>query len=238
LVLDGAQLTTGTVPVARIGSDHIDALTEIAQSIKTAANDTDSLAVWNGALPGSNVCVEMNASGQLVTASDTCANLGPAGGTLEHDWDLWTVVTDGTQCQPVKESTIVGPHVATITCADNAASAMYFNVNSRAYAGGTLTFQFAGVNSNASPSGILDFDISCQCRGDSDPMNSTWGSAQSASITFDTQNDLELVASAAVTPEGTCVADDYLFCRAVMDDTATTTQVADTLVLGLAVTEN
>jgi hypothetical protein len=61
------------------GADHINALTEIAQGIKTAANDTDDLAVWSGALPGSNVCVEMNATGQLVTAGDTCANLGPGG---------------------------------------------------------------------------------------------------------------------------------------------------------------
>ena len=70
-------------------------------------------------------------------------------------------------------------------------------------------------------------------------MDSTFGTVQNFSITFDTQNDLELASNGtAVTPNGTCAADDYLFCRAVMDDTATTTEVADTVLLGIAVTEN
>jgi hypothetical protein len=237
--ISGAQIDSGTIPADRAGDDHIDALTEIAQAIKTAANDTDDLAVWNGALPGGNVCVEMNSSGQLVTAGDTCANLGPAGGKLVYEWPLWEVMTDGRYCQPTSEQTInSGPHVAAIECADNAASAFYFNVNSRAYTGGTLNFTLAGVNSNASPSGVLDFDFSCQCRGDSDAMNNTWGTVQNASITFDTQDDLELAATANLTPDGTCAADDYLFCRAIMDDTATTTEVADTIILGIALTEN
>ncbi|MHC4073414.1 MAG: hypothetical protein ACYSW0_22725 [Planctomycetota bacterium] len=238
--ISGDQIDSGTVPADRAGADHIDALTEIAQAIKTVANDTDPLAVYTGGNPGSNVCVEMNSSGQLISAGDTCANLGPAGGTLTKEWSMWEVMPDGTQCQTVSEQTInSGPHVGAIECADNAASALYFNVNSRSYAGGTLTFTFSGVNSNATPTGIFDMDISCQCRGDSDAMDSTFGTVQNFSITFDTQNDLELASNGtAVTPNGTCAADDYLFCRAIMDDTATTTEVADTVLLGIAVAEN
>lgn len=78
------------------GADHIDALTEVAQGIKTAANDTDDLAVWNGALPGANVCVEMNSSGQLVAAADTCANLGPGGGSGAYTADGDTQITPTT----------------------------------------------------------------------------------------------------------------------------------------------
>lgn len=238
--ISGEQINSGTIPADRAGADHTDALTEIAQGIKTAANDTDPLAVFTGGNPAGNVCVEMTSTGTLISAGDTCANLGPAGGTLTKSWSLWEVMTDGTQCQTVSEQTIAtGPHVAAIECADNAASALYFNVNSRSYAGGTLTFTMSGVNSNATPSGDSDFDFSCQCRGDSDLMNSTWGSAQNIVLGFTTQNDLELASNGtAVTPEGTCVADDYLFCRAVMDDVNTTTEIADTAYLGIAVSEN
>lgn len=76
---NASNLDTGTVAVALVGADHIDALTEIAQGIKTAANDTDPLAVFTGGNPAGNRCVEINASGQLLSAADTCANLGPGG---------------------------------------------------------------------------------------------------------------------------------------------------------------
>jgi len=66
-------------------ADAVDALTEIAQSIKTAANDTDPLAVYTGGNPGSNVCVEMTSTGTLIAAADTCANLGPGGATAIND---------------------------------------------------------------------------------------------------------------------------------------------------------
>jgi hypothetical protein len=78
----GASFTAGTATVATsLGADAVDALTEIAQGIKTAANDTDPLAVFTGGNPAGNRCVEMNATGQLISAADTCANLGPGGTT-------------------------------------------------------------------------------------------------------------------------------------------------------------
>lgn len=66
---------------ANLGADGVDALTEIAQGIKTAANDTDPLAVFTGGNPAGNRCVEINSSGQMLVAADTCANLGPGGTT-------------------------------------------------------------------------------------------------------------------------------------------------------------
>jgi hypothetical protein len=89
---------TAATTASNLAADGVDALTEIAQGIKTAANDTDPLAVYTGGNPAGNVCVEMNSSGQLVTAGDTCANLGP-GGTptqiLAGDSDV-TVTDAGT----------------------------------------------------------------------------------------------------------------------------------------------
>lgn len=37
---DAANLTTGTIPAARVGTDHIDAMTEIASAIKTGSGST------------------------------------------------------------------------------------------------------------------------------------------------------------------------------------------------------
>ena len=93
------------------------------------------------------------------------------------------------------------------------------------YDGGTVTFELQALNT-AADTGVLDFDFSAMCRGDSDSVNSTWGTAQNASITFSTANDIEHATTAALTPNGTCAAGDTLFWRAVMDDTATTTAVA------------
>ncbi|MCP4246223.1 MAG: hypothetical protein GY778_04165, partial [bacterium] len=68
-----------------VGADHIDALTEIAQGIKTAANDSDPLAVFTGGNPAGTRCVEITSGGQMQAAGDTCANLGPAGATAIED---------------------------------------------------------------------------------------------------------------------------------------------------------
>lgn len=73
----GAFVLQGDGGAGALGADAVDALTEIAQGIKTAANDTDPLAVFTGGNPAGNRCVEINSSGQLLVASDTCANLGP-----------------------------------------------------------------------------------------------------------------------------------------------------------------
>ena len=153
-------------------------------------------------------------------------------------WNMFEVFPDNTQCQPAIGATInSGPVVSAIECADNAASAFYGDTLDEEYSGGTLVFTLQAVNENAAPSGALDFDFSCQCRGDSDAVNATWGTAANASITFNTQYDLEHGDTAAVTCDGTCAAGDTVFWRAVMDDTATTTQVADTKIIGVTARE-
>lgn len=143
--------------------------------------------------------------------------------------------TDGTQCADPAEVTInSGPKVWGISCTDNAGSIIYGSVGMPdSYNGGTVTFELQAENENATPSGVLDFDFSAMCRGDGDTINSTWGTAANASITFANQYVLEHATTAAVTPNGTCAAGDTLFWRAVMDDTSTTTQVASTYILGI-----
>ena len=149
-------------------------------------------------------------------------------------WSVWSLSADGTQCADPAEVTInSGPLVPTIICTDNAASIFYGTIPMPdGWDGGTLTFELQALNT-AADTNVLDFDFSAQCRGDGDAVNSTWGTAQNASITFTTANDIEHATTAALTADGTCAAGDALFWRAVMDDTATTTAVATAHVTGI-----
>jgi hypothetical protein len=145
------------------------------------------------------------------------------------------ISADATNCTAPAEVTInSGPKVWTINCADNAASVFYGSTSMPdGWNGGTITFELVTVNVNATPSGTLDFDFSAQCRGDSEVISNTWGTAQNAVITYNAQNEMEEATTAAITPAGTCSAGDMLHWRAVMDDTSTNTQVANTYVLAV-----
>src|SRR5688572_2647195 len=142
---------------------------------------------------------------------------------------------DGTNCtDPIERVINSGPKTWTIKCSDNASSVFYGSVTMPdSYSGGTVAFLLVAENENAPPSGVIDFDVSAMCRSDSDTVDGTWGTAVSTAITFTTQYDVEQFWSAAVTPNGTCAAGDTLFWRAVMDSAATTTQVANTYILGM-----
>lgn len=74
------DVTQANIPAA----DHIDAIGEIDAAIKMDDTDTD-LATTSVAAPAGNECVEMDSSGSLVLAGDTCANLGPGGSTAIDD---------------------------------------------------------------------------------------------------------------------------------------------------------
>ncbi len=162
------------------------------------------------------------------------ATISPAL-VVSVDFGAGALTTDGTQCGgPAQVTLNSGPKAWTILCADNAGSILNGALNlPDSYSGGTVTFELRATNDNASPSGVLDFDFSCQCRGDSDTVNSTWGTAQNAAITFTTQWDEEHATTAATTCDGSCAAGDSLYWRAVMDATATTTQVTDAYILGV-----
>lgn len=78
--LNADNLGSGTVAAARVGADHLDAMTEIAVGIKRRGDDVDTHIVTTSAtIPGANRCLEMDTNGSIVTATDTCANLGPGG---------------------------------------------------------------------------------------------------------------------------------------------------------------
>jgi hypothetical protein len=145
----------------------------------------------------------------------------------------------GSTCTaPVEREINSGPVTFVSSCTDVVTTSELqgkFNTLNTSYDGGPIEFTLVAENENATPSGILDFDFSCQCRGDSDTINSTWGTAVNASITFTTQFDEERDNTADATCNGTCAAGDTIYWRMILDNGATTTQVADTYILGVNV---
>lgn len=173
-------------------------------------------------------CVQIDSNGAVVL-SNNC---------IEYRslfFGAGTFSTDGTNCAtPVERTINSGPKLWTLNCGDAAGSIFYGNVTlPDAYNGGAITFELAAENENATPSGVLDFDFSAMCRGSGDAINSTWGTAANAAITFTTQYAEMHATTSSVTPNGTCAAGDTLYWRAVMDAAATTTQVADAYILGV-----
>lgn len=156
-----------------------------------------------------------------------------------YSFGAGTISTDGTNClDPVEKVINGGPKQWVINCGDNAGSIIYGSVTMRdAYSGGPIFFLLEAENENAAPSGVLDFDFSAMCRGDGDkiydPSTAPWGAAMPVAITFTAQYNAEMFWTGAVTPHGTCQAGDKIFWRAVMDATGTTTQAANTYILGV-----
>lgn len=75
LVIDAASITTGTLPVARIGADTIDAVSEIAAGIKTNDSAT-KIMMTSAAAPGSAECVQMDTDGSFSLTGAACGGAG------------------------------------------------------------------------------------------------------------------------------------------------------------------
>ena len=81
-VKDAGSLVEGTVPAARVGADHVDAMSEIAAAIKRGPDATDThLLTTDVAAPGALTCLEMDTDGSVTLAGGACG----AGGTPTLD---------------------------------------------------------------------------------------------------------------------------------------------------------
>lgn len=80
-VTDGQVPNTITIDnattAANLGADGVDALTEIAQAIKTAADDTSKLVI--GTAGSTDDCAKWDSSGALVSAGAACGSGGGSG---------------------------------------------------------------------------------------------------------------------------------------------------------------
>ena len=176
--------------------------------------------------------ITINSSGQVTLANNLIEY-------KSYSFGAGSLSADGTNCTDATERIINGgPKQWVINCGDNASSVIYGSVTMRdSYSGGQIFFLLEAENEAASPSGVLEFEFSAMCRADGekiyDASTAPWGSAMPAAITFTAQYNQEMFWTGAVTPHGTCTAGDKIFWRAVMDPTATTTQVANTYITGV-----
>ena len=77
-----ANFTVGTATTANnLSADGVNAMLEIDAAIKRAADTDTHLLTTSAAIPGSNLCLEMDTAGSVVVAGGTCAGLGPGGTT-------------------------------------------------------------------------------------------------------------------------------------------------------------
>ena len=139
---------------------------------------------------------------------------------------------DTAQCTAPSAITInSGPKVTAINCADNAAGVIYGVWQAPSNWGGLFRLALSAVNENAAPSGTLAFDVSCQAHNDASQVNSTWGTADDLDLGFSNQY-LNEIAIASPNCSGSSTGAATVYWRAVVDATTTTTQVADTNIVG------
>lgn len=142
-----------------------------------------------------------------------------------------TIVKDGTNCLPAVETTInSGPKIPVFTCADSGSS-IFQGSTWLPIAITTATFTL-GVSDVDSSSHVFAGDFSAMCRANDAAINSTWGTGVAVSITMTTANDIFTVESSAVTPNGTCSANSWLFWRFVVNATSFTDD-GDARVIGV-----
>lgn len=141
-----AASTTEGGGATSLEADGVDALTEIAQSIKSAANDTSVLVVGT---PGStDECAKWDANGNLVTAGAACGSGGSGGSGAPTNATYLTLTSNGTLTAEVAvgvvdDSTIVGNgttmQAKVITDCDGNGSAMNYDTTTNAFSCKTIS---------------------------------------------------------------------------------------------------
>lgn len=143
---------------------------------------------------------------------------------------------DGTLCtNPAGHQINGGPITSAVQCTNNSAAAIYFDTGSTpaSYAGGKITLQLAAESEAASPSGGLVMQFSCQCRSTGQVPNSSWGTAQSATLTFTTQYATIYASTAALTCNGTCTtAGTTIYVRGLVNSGSTTVTMSSVYATG------
>lgn len=146
---------------------------------------------------------------------------------------------DGTNCpeRPTAVTINSGPKIPTFICTDNDASRLTFALRMpNDWDGGTVTLTQVIIQTAADTSAISGA-AAMQCRGSSETVSNTWGTEVTLSLAnVSGSNKNDLIASAAITPAGTCSAGDMLYGYWRMNATGTTTAVATLHSLGFHLT--
>lgn len=169
---DASNLTTGTIPAARVGADHIDAITEIASSLRSGADLTlvtgtagtaGDIPIWNA--DGDIVDGPTPPSGAIVGTTDTQ--------TLTNKTLTQPTITlkQGTAPTPTAEGDIqwdtdddkikIGDGTGTKTFSDDSSNASTYAAASHTHAAseiasGTLAHERGGLEADVSAySGLI-----------------------------------------------------------------------------------
>lgn len=132
---------------------------------------------------------------------------------------------DGTQCptDPTAVTINSGPKLPTFICADSSSATLHTTfVLPADYVPGTTIKLQQHVIQTAADTGSVNGDVSAQCRGNTETVSSTWGTAVAIDLANVTgSNAHNWFESGAITPTGTCNPNDLLSIRYVFDAVST-----------------
>lgn len=174
---------------------------------------------------------------QLSIGNGSAAVKVATGLTKSAYWGAGGLSVSGACATPAEATPVSsGPKQYMTSCGDTAGGTIYGGLTMPdGWDGGTVTFEIAMIDINATPADIIAFDVSAMCRRDNDAVSSTYGTAVAADVNITAgsyaQNDIIHANTATpVTPNGTCAGGAMLFWKIVMDEgTTTTTQTNATL---------
>lgn len=144
--------------------------------------------------------------------------------------------TDGTNCTDPAERTInSGPKLFTIICADNGSSIIFGSFQAPLnWDGGTLIFEQVVIQT-AADTNFLSGNMFAQCRGNTETVSNTWGSAATIAATMTGSNANNIATSSAVTPAGGCAGGDTVYFQYNVSSVPTTTAMGTLHTLGFTV---
>jgi hypothetical protein len=245
-----AELLIPDHPQATVAMDDTEDCGALAYGATVEIHDAPTL----------NKCLDSDADGQMSDETEgsppneyyaTClcdpAGNGATGrwssGSTSEYWSAWAFTVDETNCvDPTGVQINSGPRVGAVVCADNDSST--FDVDMKlpgGYVDGTTMAVTLDLAQTVASTQDVDIDVKAMCRSSDDAINSTWGTeipvgnagTGSDGIVLTAANDLLQATSGALTPNGSCVADDHLFLTFGVDATGSGADVATTNLLGV-----
>lgn len=137
---------------------------------------------------------------------------------------------DGTNCpaQPTVVTINSGPKMPTYVCADSSSSILHAvaTLPDDYVAGSTIKVRQYVIQTAANTGSVLG-DLSAQCRGTTETVSSTYGTAVAIDLATSTgSNAVNSFESGAITPAGTCNPGDLLALKYVFDAASTATSAS------------
>jgi hypothetical protein len=140
----------------------------------------------------------------------------------------WEV--DGTYCVKSRQQVNSGPYKRVVTCADNGDGRIDFSIERMPKEwkndAATIDIVFTAIeDALVADHDTVAFDLYCQCRGDGDTLNDTWGTKYDLSITMDTADAVQVVVADDVdVSDGACADLDEFNCKLIVDTAGTTAE--------------